>query len=173
MTGRIRENEANAIISLGKRIGIKKGKPLPRNGEFISMNMPAQATSVWDDTGHYGPQMAVDGGMGTRWASADTAATLSIDLDESKQFNKIAIFEYQDRAGGSDGFSNRRVNRIQFYAIDIFRNGEWQTVYADNSPMGDCKVIRFPQPYRASKIRLRILKATAPPSIYEFNVIYK
>jgi alpha-L-fucosidase len=173
MTGRIRENEANAIISLGKRIGIKKGKPLPRNGEFISMNMPAQATSVWDDTGNYGPQMAVDGGMGTRWASADTAATLSIDLDESKQFNKIAIFEYQDRAGGSDGFSNRRVNRIQFYAIDIFRNGEWQTVYADNSPMGDCKVIRFPQPYRASKIRLRILKATAPPSIYEFNVIYK
>lgn len=37
--------------------------------------------------------------------------------------------------------------------------------------MGDCKVIRFPQLYRASKIRLEITKALASPSIKEFNVI--
>ncbi|WP_420511780.1 hypothetical protein, partial [Klebsiella pneumoniae] len=37
-TGRIREHEANTIIGLNKRLGIKKGKPLPRNGKFISLN---------------------------------------------------------------------------------------------------------------------------------------
>lgn len=40
-TGRIRENEANVVIELGKRLKIKKGEPLPRNGKFISLGAPA------------------------------------------------------------------------------------------------------------------------------------
>lgn len=115
--------------------------------------------------------MAVDGGMQTRWASADTLATLTIELDESKPFNKISIFEYQDEDYSQDGFSCYRSNRIQEYNIAIFHQNEWRTIYLDNESMGDCKVIRFPQSYRASKIRLEITKALAPPSIKEFNVI--
>ena len=45
-SGRIREFEANAAIELGKRLGLKKGKPLPKNGTCISMNQVAEATSV-------------------------------------------------------------------------------------------------------------------------------
>lgn len=115
--------------------------------------------------------MAVDGGMQTRWAAADTLATLTIDLDETKSFNKISIFEYQDENYTQDGFSNIRSNRIQEYNIAIFHQNEWKTIYLDNESMGDCKVIRFPRSYRASKIRLEITKALAPPSIKEFNVI--
>lgn len=171
-SGRIREHEANAIISLGNRLGLQRNKPLPRNGAFISMNAPIQATSVFEkNEDKYGAHLAIDGGMQTRWAAADTLATLTIDLDESKPFNKISIFEYQEEKYAEDGFSNFRVNHIQEYNIAILEQGEWKIIYLDNVPMGDCKVIRFPRSYHTSKIRLEITKSIAPPSIKEFNVI--
>lgn len=173
-TGQIREHEANAVIELRRRLGIEDGKPLPRNGKFISLGSKAVASSVWnDDNARYGAQYASDGGMQTRWASADTTATLTLALDESEPFNKITIFECCDVKNSDDGFSNYRVNRIQDYQIDIMEAGEWKTIYRSDEPMGDCKVIRFPYSYRTSQIRLNILKATAAPSIYEFNVIDK
>lgn len=171
-TGRIREHEANAIIALGRRLGLNRDKPLPVNGQFVSMDAQAHATSVYENDLHeYGASMAVDGGMQTRWAAADTLATLTVTLDERETFNKISIFEYQDEQYASDGFSNIRTNRIQEYNISILQENKWETIYVGNESMGDCKVIRFPRLYHASKIRLEITKATAPPSIKEFNVI--
>lgn len=171
-TGRIREHEANTIIALGNRLKLLPSKPLPTNGRFISMHAPAQVTSVYEnDEQKYGASMAVDGGMQTRWVAADTLATLTIKLDEKQPFNKISIFEYQDEKYASDGFSNIRTNRIQEYNISIKQGNEWKMVYVGNESMGDCKVIRFPQSYHASKIRLEVTKAIALPSIKEFNVI--
>lgn len=158
--------------------GIRKGKPLPRNGEFISLNSKASASSVLElesASGLYDASRATDGGMQTYWAAArtDTLACLTVPLDEKKSFDKITIFEYCDTKNGNDGFSNTRVNRIQQYSIDIWRNGRWLPIYCSDEPMGDCKVINFPKSYSASQIRLRVLKATAAPGIYEFNVIKK
>lgn len=171
-TGRIREHEANAVISLGKRLNIKKNKPLPRNGEFISIGAKVKTSSTLNnDESNFGGLFAVDGGMQTRWAATDTLAYLEINLHPDQSFNKISIFEYQDAKDGGDGFSNYRTNRIQSYSIDILRNNEWITIYMNDEPMGDCKVIRFPYPYQTSKLRFQVLKATAPPSIYEINVI--
>ena len=174
-TGRIRENEANAIIALGKRIGIQKNKPLPKNGRFISLKASTTASSVLDNKlAQFGSQQAVDGGMETRWAAQDTLAELIINLNPNDKFNKITIFEYQDVKKSTDPkdiFSNYRFNRIQTYNIDIWTKDRWQTIYTDNRPMGDCKVIRFPVHYSTSKIRLKVTKATAPPSVYELNVI--
>lgn len=111
-------------------MGIEDGKPLPRNGKFISLGSKAVASSVWnDDNARYGAQYASDGGMQTRWASADTTATLTLALDESEPFNKITIFECCDVKNSDDGFSNYRVNRIQDYQIDIMEAGEWKTIY--------------------------------------------
>ncbi len=173
-TGRIRENEANAIISLGQRLKIRKGRPLPKNEQLISLNETASANSVWDgDQTHYGARFAIDGGMQTRWAAANTSAELVIQLNEADRFNKISIFEYQDTKKSddlSDIFSNQRINRIQLYTIDIWVDSDWKTIYVGDEPMQDCKVIRFPKDYQTSKIRLSIMKASAPPSIYEFNV---
>jgi alpha-L-fucosidase len=171
-TGRIRENEASAIVELGNRLKIKKGRPLPKNGRFISLGAAVTSNSVIENNqAQYGARLAVDGGMQTRWAAADTTAELIIDLNESDRFNKISIFEFQDKQTLSDGFSNYRSNRIQEYSIDIWENGQWTTIYIDERPMYDCKVICFPRYYQTSKIRLNVLKASAPPSIWEFNVI--
>lgn len=168
-TGRIREHEAERVIALGKRLGLRQGKPLPKEGEIISAGRPAEATSQWDSQHTAGK--AVDGGIETRWASADTVASLTISLDRNKQFNKIAIFEYCDMAGGDDGFSTYRTNRITRYDVEIFRDGEWRCIYSGDEPMGDCKVIRLSRHYSADKLRLNIKAAIAPPSIYEINVI--
>ncbi|WP_449438398.1 hypothetical protein [Pedobacter steynii] len=94
-----------------------------------------------------------------------------MELNPSESFNKISIFEYQDTKRLPDGFSQIRVPRIQQYSIDIMQNGQWQTIYLSDEPMGDCKVIRLPLSYNTGKLRLKVLKATAPPSIYELSVI--
>lgn len=171
-TGRIRANEAEAVIALGKRLGLKAGKPLPSGGDIRSFERPAVATSVYgNDHEALGARRAVDGGMQTRWASSDTLPTLTVDLDPDEPFNRIVIFEYCDVRNGNDGFSNYRTNRIQAYHIDILQDGEWKPLYVGDEPMGDCKVVRLAQSYRAEKIRLQVTEATAPPSIYEFCVI--
>ena len=173
-TGRIREHEANTVIALGKRLGLRKGMPLPKNGYFLSLQSPAFASSVYENNESlYGAKYATDGGMQTRWAAADTTAILTIPIDNSKPFNKIVIFEYCDIKNGDDGFSNYRTNRIQSYRIEIEKNGQWEAIYVSDEPMRDCKVIRFPYPYQTSHVRLNVTKALAPPSVYEFNVIYK
>ncbi|MFR5357177.1 MAG: discoidin domain-containing protein [Odoribacter splanchnicus] len=111
----------------------------------------------------YGPQNVVDGGLQTRWASQIDCPELIIKLNERDKFNKISIFEYRD------GLQNR----IQAYTIDIWQDNRWTTLYLSQSPMGACKVIHLPQTYQTSQIRLKVLAASAPPSIYEFSVIHK
>ena len=173
-TGKMREHEANAIIALGKRLNIKKNKPLPRNGKFISINSPSTAISVLNNNiDKFGPQLAVDGGMQTSWTAADTLPELEIILDEKQAFNKITIFENQIIKVAKDQFTTYRTNRIQSYCIDIWVNNAWKTIYMNEEQMGDCKVIHFPTAYKTSKLKFRVLKATAPPSITELNVIFK
>lgn len=173
-TGRIREYEANTVIELGKRLGIRKNKPLPKNGKCISLDVEAEATSVYENkVDEYGAQRAVDGGMQTRWASSELLPELVVNLNPSEKFNKISIFEYCDTKTSDDAISNTRCNRIQSYQIDIWEQNRnrWMTVYLSSKPMGDCKVIRFPHNYQTSKVRLKVLAATDFPSIYEFNVL--
>lgn len=171
-TGQIKEYEANTIIALGKRLNLKKGEPLPRNGKFISLgNKVITSSTKNNDKEKFGGQFAVDGGLHSRWAASDTLAKLEIILHPEDSFDKITIFEFQDSKDGGDGFSNYRTNRIQSYCIEILINDKWKIIYLDDEPMGDCKVIRFPFSYKTPKLRFRVLRATAPPSIYEINVI--
>jgi len=173
-TGRIREYEANAIIELGKRLGLKKGKTLPKNGQFVSAKVPVNASSTTQDAKvNYTASNITDGSLDSRWVAADTLATVDIQLDPKQKFNKISIFEYQDTKNLGDGFSNVRINRIQEYKIQVFNKGNWETIYLGAESMGDCKVIRLPRAYQTEKLRLNIIKASGIPSIYEINVIDK
>ena len=172
-TGRIREHEANQIIALGQRLGIEKGKPLPKNGECLSLGAPVEASSTCPEPNdRLNAKYAVDGGMQTRWAANELLPTLTISLDPTKEFNKVTIFECQDTRVAEDQFTNYRTNRIQKYEVNIWADDEWKTIYLSDQTMGDCKVIRLPRSYKTSKLQLKVLDATAPPSIYEINVIH-
>lgn len=171
-TGRIREHEANTAIALAKRLGLKKGFPLPKNGKFISMNAPVEVSSFENDkNGVHDGSKLLDGGMQTYWMAKDSLGHFIVTLNPDDSFNKISIFEYCDVKSSSDGFTNIRVNRIQKYKISILKNGMWQEIYLSDEPMGDCKVIRFPKSYKAEKIRFDVLESVGTPGIYEFNVI--
>lgn len=171
-TGRIREYEANAVISLGKRLGLSLKKPLPTNGKFISFNTRANASSVGQEKGKLFEASAInDGKLDSRWLAKDTLASVEMELDPNQAFNKVSIFEYQDTKDLPDGFSQIRIPRIQQYSVDILQQGQWQTIYLGDEPMGDCKVIRLPKSYKANKLRLKVLKATGLPSINEICVI--
>lgn len=171
-TGMIREYEALAVIELGKRLGLSENKPLPKNGTFISLLKPAEANSVFSEKDKiYSASYVNDGSLDSRWMAADTLAELIIELNPNDAFNKISIFEYQDTKNLPDGFSQVRNGRIKEYTIDIFTKGVWQTIFLGTEPMGDCKVIQLPKNYTASKMRFKVVKATAMPSLYELSVI--
>lgn len=170
--GKLYEHEANTAIALAKRLNLQKGKPLPKNGDFVSLTKPVKASTVFNQENvKYGAHLAVDGGMQTYWMANDTSAELVISLNPDEKFNKISIFEYQDIKKGNDGYSRFRTNRIKRYNIDIWNNTKWETIYADDKSLGDCKVIRFPRFYQTAKLRLNILNSSNLPGIYEFNVI--
>ena len=170
--GRIYEHEANTVIELARRLGIEQGRPLPsRPGTIVSYRAKAEATSVYGGQKEYSGAAAVDGGMQTRWAAETEQAALTVTFDCPQTFNKFVIFEYQEQQSGTDGFSNTRSGRIQEYTIDIFTGGEWTSVYVGNTAFGDCKTICLPRSYTAERVRLNVIKATAPPSVYEFEVI--
>lgn len=171
-TGNIRAYEANAIIQLGNRLKIKKNKPLPKNGEFISDGKTVHASSVLKEKGKtYDANFITDGKLNSRWSSSEPAGSVEITLSPNRKFNKISIFEHQDSKQLEDGFSNLRTNRIKSYTIQILKKDKWETIYVSNESMGDCKVIRFPKYYSSSKIRLNILESNGLPSINEINVI--
>lgn len=171
-TGRIREYEALTIIELGKRLGLSANKPLPKNGKFISLLKPAAATSVYTDKDNtFSASFANDGNLDSRWLAADTTAVLTIDLNPADSFNKVSIFEYKDTKNLPDGFSQIRTGRITEYSVDILKDAQWESIYLGTEPMGDAKVITLPRSYKTSKLRLKIAKATAPPSLYELSVI--
>ncbi|GAA4734892.1 alpha-L-fucosidase [Flavisolibacter ginsenosidimutans] len=171
-TGRIREYEALAVIELGKRLGLSAKGPLPKNGKFISLRKPAVASSeaVGKDA-QFSASFVNDGSLDSRWMAADTLAEITIDLDPAEEFNKVSIFEYEDTKNLPDGFSQLRTSRIKEYSIDILQGGQWQTIYLGTEPMGDCKVVNLPRNYKTAKLRFKILKASAPPSLYELSVI--
>lgn len=171
-TGRIREYEALTVIELGKRLGLKANKPLPKEGKNISLLKPVNATSAYKDKDkNYSASFINDGSLDSRWQAADTLAELTIDLNPANTFNKISIFEYQDTKKLPDGFSQLRMGRIGEYSIDILMNGQWQTIYLGTEPMGDCKVIQLPKSYHTNKLRFKVIKASALPSLYELSVI--
>lgn len=171
-TGKLRAHEADAVIQLGQRLGLRKGHPLPQNGEIISLSAVTEASSTLDGNEKLnGASLATDGGMQTCWKAAEPEATLTVHLDGTKPFNKISIFECCDVTKGDDGFSNHRKNRIRSYRIEILDGEIWKSIYVSDEPMGDCKVIRFPHEYRTSRLRLHILESDGAPGIYEFNAI--
>ena len=166
-SGKLREHEVQAAISLAQRLGIKHDAPLPKGVKSLALQ--ATATSQWDESDEYSPMRACDGGLQSRWASHDITPSIEFTLNPDEPFDKITIFEYCDTEQLGD-FSNRRINRIQAYNIERFNDGVWETIYVSDTPMGDCKTIRFPYSYKAEKVRLNITAASDFPSIYEFSI---
>ena len=169
-SGRIRPHERQRILQLADRLGIRGGTtPLPGAPVNQALGAKAEATSTYD--ADHGAAFALDADLGSRWAAKDNTPTLTFAPAAANEFtfDRIAIHEYRDTKDKGDGFSALRESRIQEYTLELFRAGEWQPIHYGFG-IDAVEVIRFPEILHGEKLRLRVIKASASPSIQHIAV---
>jgi alpha-L-fucosidase len=168
-TGRLREQEREAIFQTADLLGIRGGNTaLPNPPINQAAGVQAEADSILG--GEHGADKAVDGSLErTRWAAGTTTASLTLSPRDPFVFDRIALHEYAELLDLGDGFSKKRLFRIEAFSIDIASEGLWKTIH-EGDGIGPGRVLRFPQKLKAEKLRLRITRATAPPSIHLITV---
>lgn len=163
-TGRLRENEIEAVLGTADLLGIRGGKsPLPTAPKNQALGVKAEADSV-RGPGHEADK-AVDTRLeGTCWTAAATPASITLSPEKPFRFNRIVLHEAFDVHKLGDGFSQERRFRVTKFRIDALQGGEWKTI-REGAGIGAAKTLRFDSMQTADKIRLRILDATGPAGI--------
>lgn len=168
-TGRLRENEREAVFALADRLGIRGGnKPLPVAPVNQAAGVPAEADSEWD--AQHAAAKAVDTDIeNSRWAANENQASLTLSPEKPFSFNRVALHEYAEFKDLGDGFSRIRTYRTRAFTLDAWQDGKWETIHTGKE-IGAARVIRFPKMQTAAKLRLRVTEASGPPSILQFSV---
>jgi alpha-L-fucosidase len=159
-SGVIREQDRARLFELRDLLGLKPGLPPPTDR---TRGATGSASAVWENqVANWGPQRALDGNPGTRWASGPaglTTATLEIELPDARSFDRVLIDEYEE--GGS--------GRIQSFELQAWDGSAWQSFHSGGT-CGRFKHIDVPR--RSSRqVRLVITAASGPPSIWEFQLL--
>jgi alpha-L-fucosidase len=98
----------------------------------------------------------IDRSRDTYWASDDQVKTpeLVLDLGRERTLNVVRVREYLPLG-----------QRVEAFAIDFWKNSEWQE-FARGTSIGSCKLVRG-KPVTTTKVRLRITQAPVCPAISE------
>ncbi len=102
---------------------------------------------------------AVDGDPGTYWSAAATGSmpTLTLKFDQPVTFDRVVTTERLN-----DG------QHVEEYSVEIFEAGKWRQV-AHAQAIGHKKIDIFPA-VTTSQVRLKILAASGPAGIREFQI---
>ena len=124
------------------------------HAEDISTGKAATANNVYSDT--YSPDKALDGDLGTRWATQNEiagSAIFEIDLTGKYSLDSFYIIECSERING--------------YVWERYWGGEWTVCHEvlDGAMLG-----QFAGIPAAEKLRLRIFDYSDAPTIYEIKV---
>lgn len=113
-------------------------------------------SSQFDQPG-YEAARAVDGDIGTRWASDLQARSgwLAVDLCEEREIGRVWISEIE------------WPETLEF-AIEVRQGDTWREV-ARGTTIGADKAVEF-APVRAREVRLNVFRAKRPININEFQV---
>ncbi|MGC9326937.1 MAG: discoidin domain-containing protein, partial [Candidatus Hinthialibacter sp.] len=123
----------------------------------LSSGREAQCSNVYQNNQWaHGPAKAFDDDASTRWAtdSGVKQAWLSVDLGESKTFNRVVLREAYDR--------------IQEFELQIQEGESWKPFYHGRT-IGEKKIIQF-DPVTGQNVRLQIFDAKDGPTIWEFQI---
>jgi alpha-L-fucosidase len=125
----------------------------------LTTHAKATASNVYGNQAEYGPDKAVDGRDDTRWATdaSTTSAWLEVDLGRPTRISRATIIQ-----------AFPELKRIRKFAIEYFRDGQWETCYRGEDP-GEKLSVEF-QPVTAERVRLNLLDANGGPTIWEFQL---
>ncbi len=126
----------------------------------LAFGATAKASNVFMKQPAYGPEMALDDDLETRWAtdSGTRQAWLEVDLGKPQKFSHIAIREWEGDP-----------NRVQKFEVQIKEGASWKTGVAGSTIGSDCKK-SFPA-VTAQFVRLNILDSREGPTINEFKIL--
>lgn len=116
------------------------------------------ASNVYQRMEEFGPDKALDGDQGTRWAtdSGTHQAWLDVRLAKRMEVGGVNINE----SCGS---------RVQSFAIRYRKGKEWATCY-EGKTIGEKFHATF-QPVKSREFKFDILNATEGPTFYEFQLL--
>lgn len=131
--------------------------------QIFSVNLASGAKVTASNTRgssrQFSPSLVLDNDKSTYWATDDSVHTaeLVIDLKEMKTFNIVQFREHIALG-----------QRLNDWAVDIWKDGAWKQ-YAKGTVVGANRLVRG-EPVETSKLRLRIIDASAAPCISEFGL---
>jgi alpha-L-fucosidase len=107
----------------------------------------------------YSGELAVDGDPETFWATNDgtTQASIEIELDRSKRFDRVVL--------GEPTWLGQRVRRFR---ISVPEGSAWRTL-AEGTTIGRKRIVRVPVT-QSERLRIEILDSRACPLINEIGV---
>jgi alpha-L-fucosidase len=155
--------DRNGLFAEKDVASIKKFREI-LNGTFknnLAANAKVTASSVFSASAGFSPGNITDNDVNSYWAADEgkREATIEIDIDSTKKFDRILLQE-----------PVRLGQRISSFDILILKNEGWQTI-ASGTSIGFKRLLRI-TPIAGSKIRINIRDANNTPAISNFG-LYK
>ncbi|MDQ1256886.1 MAG: alpha-L-fucosidase, partial [Candidatus Hydrogenedentes bacterium] len=148
--GRIHENDLASLREFGRRLDATFSTDLARGAK-------ASASNTRGNDARYAASLVNDGDRNTYWCADDSALTPEVVLDLGKKvtFDVVSLREYLPLGV-----------RIDDWALDQWDGKEWSE-FAHGTAIGNRRLWRG-EGVTTDRVRLRIVKAAACPTISEF-----
>lgn len=158
-------NSAGSATSNSAKLTVVSTAPPPNNGGSggngstnLALGMPVTSSGVQD--AGYSPSAAVDGNLGSRWASSFVDPSwIAIDLGASRTFDRVVL-----RWEAAYGVA---------YQIQVSDdNDKWTTVYSQNKGTGGTEQIQLASSTTARYVRMYGTQRSSQYgySLYEFEI---
>ncbi|MEN7551474.1 discoidin domain-containing protein [Rapidithrix thailandica] len=129
--------------------------------ETFAHNLAADAKAKSETTMEGHPaENALDGNLETSWQPAQAQATIELDLNGEKTFNRLVLQEDIKNHG----------QRIGEFEVEAQLDGQWQKI-AGYTVVGYKRILRFPM-VTTGKVRVKILASRATPTLANIG-LYK
>lgn len=99
----------------------------------------------------------LDGRRDTCWAAPADARQAAVELN-LRNAERISVIRVREAIAYGQ--------RIDAIAIDAWQSGAWKEI-AQATSIGNCRLIRLPEPVTTPRIRLRVTQAAASPALSE------
>jgi alpha-L-fucosidase len=150
--GRIHEIDAQSLATFQDHLRALFARNLARLGRI-------QASQFRGNSPVFGPENLVDGSPDTYWATDDAVRQAEVVLEFPSEISFTGVSLREALSLGQ---------RVDRFALDVDRHGDWQEVVRAEA-IGNHRLIRL-NPCRTSRVRLRILEASASVALSELSI---